>query len=113
MSLIDESLHGSVFSNNTAKLSMLGINSFPYAFELLLRSKVVQMQIQQRMAKTAQEKIGDNELRRILIPILRDTKMEIMNNLILKSKNSIIESQLLLEQAKHRVEELIEQAVQK
>lgn len=113
INLISEVLDGSLFSNNTACLSPKMQIEHPNAYELLLRSEIIQKQIQQRMAKTAQEKISDSELKRILVPTLRKPVLEKLENFVVSSKQSHFLSKQLLEQAKFRVEQLIEKAVQK
>lgn len=109
--LIDKSMAGSLFSNNTACLSPKIDISHPVAMELLLRSPAVQMQIQQRMAKTAQEKISDPELRRILIPKIEPTMLDELERKCEGAKAKLLESRQLLVHAKTRVEQLIEEAV--
>jgi hydroxymethylpyrimidine/phosphomethylpyrimidine kinase len=108
--LIDELMQESLFSNNTACLSPKLPIYYPNAMELILRSPIVQHQVQQRMAKTAQEKITDPELKRILIPCLDSALMIDLEKLCLDSKNNYFASKKLLEQAKSRVEQLIEEA---
>jgi non-homologous end joining protein Ku len=61
------------------------------------------------MAKTAQEKIADPELKRILIPLLDSGLMLDLEKLCLDSKKKYFESKRLLDQAKTRVEQLIEE----
>ncbi|MDD2661326.1 MAG: restriction endonuclease subunit S [Methylococcales bacterium] len=112
INLIEKNMEGSLYSNNTACLSAKVYLPYPNAIELILRSKIVQIQIQQRMAKTAQEKISDPELKRILIPELDFGLLSEIEGLCCKSKESFFLSKQLLEQAKARVEQLIEEAVQ-
>jgi hypothetical protein len=112
INLIDHDMSGSLFSNNTACLTPKFDIKHPNAFELILRSQVVQRQVQQRMAKTAQEKISDPELKRILIPSLAPDLLDELEKLSLSSKKNYFQSKLLLDQAKSRVEQLIEEAVQ-
>jgi hypothetical protein len=64
------------------------------------------------MAKTAQEKISDPELKRILVPTLPKPALEQLENLVVSSKQNHFLSKQLLDQAKSRVEQLIEEAVQ-
>jgi restriction endonuclease S subunit len=112
INLISGELDGSLFSNNTACLSPKLHIEQPNAYELLLRSEIIQKQIQQRMAKTAQEKISDPELKRILVPTLPKPALEQLENLVVSSKQNHFLSKQLLDQAKSRVEQLIEEAVQ-
>jgi hypothetical protein len=113
INLIDETMNGSLYSNNTACLSPRSRLDWPNAMELILRSPIVQHQIQQRMAKTAQEKITDPELKRILIPYLDSSLMLGLEKLCLDSKINYFESKHLLDQSKTRVEQLIEEAVRR
>jgi len=112
ISLITPELEGSIFSNNTACLTPKIELNYPNAYELILRSQIVQKQIQQRMAKTAQEKISDSELKRILIPALSEELLYKLERLVFSSKENYFQSKKLLDQAKSRVEQLIEEAVQ-
>jgi restriction endonuclease S subunit len=113
INLISDDLDGSLFSNNTACLSPKIEIAHPNAYELILRSPIIQYQIQQRMAKTAQEKISDPELKKILIPILSTEVLDELEHLVVASKKSYHQSKQLIDQAKSRVEQLIEKAVQK
>jgi hypothetical protein len=113
INLIDHNMSGSLFSNNTACLTPKFDLKYPNAFELILRSPVVQQQVQQRMAKTAQEKISDPELKRILIPSLESDLLDELEKLSLTSKKNYFQSKLLLDQAKSRVEQIIEEAARK
>ena len=56
--------------------------------------------------------LPDDYLHKLPVPYFNDTLCERISELVIKSQNAKIESQQLLEQAKQRVEELIEQAVQ-
>jgi hypothetical protein len=64
------------------------------------------------MAKTAQEKISDPELKRIFVPTLRKPLLDQPEKLVVSSKENHFLSKQLLDQAKSRVEQLIEEAVQ-
>ena len=112
VNLINERMAMSLYSNNTACLSPKCKIEYPNATELLLRSPCVQQQIQQRMAKTAQEKIADPELRKIIIPVLDAQLLSKLEQLCESAKMLAHESKHILTQAKGRVEQLIEEAVQ-
>jgi len=62
---------------------------------------------------TSYPTIDSHYIRKLPVPSFSNTLAAKISNLITDSKKSRIESHLLLEQAKRRVEELIEQAVQK
>ncbi|MDD2598246.1 MAG: restriction endonuclease subunit S [Kiritimatiellae bacterium] len=79
---------------------------------ILVRSKFTTMQLQQEATGGILSAVPDNRLHNVIIPTLPNALQVEISSLVSKSHNYFHESQLLLEQAKRRVEELIEQAVQ-
>lgn len=104
-------LEGSFYSNNTARFRLKNqwrdkINI--YYLQILLQSMICQWQFKQREAQTAQAKIADEELKTILIPILPKPTQQKIAELVQKSHESRKRAKQLLEEAKQKVEKLIE-----
>ena len=74
----------------------------------MLRSIIVQSQIEREFTQTAQPKISNKSLANILIPILSREIQEQIAGLIQKSFALRAESKRLLEEAKKMVEKEIE-----
>jgi len=101
---------GSFFSNNVARFRLkndfLDFNT--YFLEVLLRSPVCQFEFNRRKAQTAQAKILDDEIKKIIIPLIRkDFRLKIAQY-VEDSYEKYYEAKNLLEQAKRKVEEMIE-----
>lgn len=80
---------------------------------ILVRSKLITMQLHQEATGGILSAVPDNRLHNVIIPTLPDDLQCEISDLVYKSHKLFHKSQQLLEQAKQRVEELIEQAVQK
>jgi len=80
---------------------------------LVVNSKVCRMQIEQECSGALIVHWKPGSIKKLKIPILSDSIMKKLNDLVSNSKKARNESQWLLEKAKHRIEELIEQAVKK
>jgi len=89
-------------------------NSFPKEYlSLVVNSRICKMQIDQECSGALIVHWKPNLIRKLKIPVLSDSTMKELGRLVSESKKALTESRQLLEQAKRRVEELIEQAVQK
>jgi len=89
-------------------------NSFPKEYlSLVVNSRICKMQIDQECSGALIVHWKPNSIRKLKIPVLSDSTMKELGRLVSESKKALTESRQLLEQAKRRVEELIEQAVQK
>ena len=71
VNIITKEFAGSYSSNNTSKFTLKKIN-FPFYFETLLRSFVVQQQIKRLLTQTTQEKITNKDLQKIVLPLLSE-----------------------------------------
>ncbi len=80
---------------------------------LLVRSRCVTMQLQQESTGGILSAVPDQRLRNVIIPNIDPSIQNKIADLVYQSHKNINQSKQLLEQAKRRVEELIEQAVQK
>ena len=108
INLIPKELSGSFISNNTSRFRLTDESIIPEFLELLLRNFVVQEQIQREFTQTAQPKISNTSLENILIPKISSTTQEqiaqkIQQSFILRKK-----SKDLLQVAKAKVEQNIE-----
>lgn len=79
---------------------------------MLVRSKCVQMQFQQQATGGILSAVPDSRLKHVLVPKLADAVKEQITELVMQSHEAKRQSDNLLEQAKTRVEQLIEEAVQ-
>lgn len=79
---------------------------------LVINSKVCRMQVEQECSGALILHWKPSSIRKLRIPLLTKPKMQEIADLVSKSKQAKRESERLLEQAKTRVEQLIEEAVQ-
>jgi len=79
---------------------------------LVINSKVCRMQIEQECSGALIVHWKPGSIKKLKIPVLPEATMKKMDRLVKDSKKAKMQSQQLIEQAKCRVEELIEQAVQ-
>lgn len=108
VNIITKKYDGSFISNNTSRFRLNNKNSvFPY-YELLLRSPIVQLQIEKEFTQTAQPKISNSSLENIIVPIVSEETQFNIAHIIQKSFVLKKESKSLLEQAKIMVENEIE-----
>ena len=80
---------------------------------LLIRSKCVTMQLQQESTGGILSAVPDERLRNVIVPNIDIKLQQKLGDLVSQAHSNYQRSKLLLEQAKRRVEELIEQAVKK
>ena len=94
-------------SNNTSKFSLKEID-YPFYYEVLFRSFIVQEQIKKRMKKTAQEKISNLDMEKIIVPSIKTTTKDQIQQKVEESFRLRQQSKHLLECAKKTVEIAIE-----
>ena len=111
VNIIPKELNGSFISNNTSRFRLTSKDYIPLFVELLLRSMLVQKQIQRNFTQTAQPKISNASLENIIIPKIDSTIQERIASYIQESFASKRESKALLEQAKQKVESAIESGI--
>ena len=111
VNIIPKELNGSFISNNTSRFRLTSKDYIPLFVELLLRSMLVQKQIQRNFTQTAQPKISNASLENIIIPKIDSTTQEHIASYIQESFASKRESKALLEQAKQKVESAIESGI--
>jgi len=106
---ITKEFDNSFISNNTSKYKLFDNSINPFYFELMLRSPVVQMQIEREFTQTAQPKISDDSLRNIIVPLIEEQTQQTIAEKIQQSFQLKKQSEHLLETAKRAVEIAIEQ----
>ncbi len=79
---------------------------------MVLQSVVGQFQTQKHSRGSAQAELYPNDIDKFVVPILPFEQQKIIGDLVRESLVKQLESERLLEQAKTRVEQLIEEAVQ-
>lgn len=108
INLIPKELNGSFISNNTSRFRLTDTSIIPEFLELLLRNFVVQEQIQREFTQTAQPKISNTSLENILIPKIATATQEQIALKIQKSFTLRAKSKDLLQNAKIKLENAIE-----
>lgn len=108
INLIPKELNGSFISNNTSRFRLADKSIIPEFLELLLRNFVVQEQIQREFTQTAQPKISNTSLENILIPKIATATQEQIALKIQKSFTLRAKSKDLLQNAKIKLENAIE-----
>jgi type I restriction enzyme, S subunit len=78
---------------------------------LIFQSVIGQFQTQKHARGSAQAELYPSDIDRFVVPLLNHTKQEAIGNLVRESLERQRESKRLLDQAKTRVEQLIEKAV--
>jgi len=107
---ISSKYENSFFSNNTARFRLKKefADYNTYFVEALLRSPICQLEFERRKAQTAQAKISNDEIGRIFLPLVRKEIQFKVAKYIEASYKKNTKAKNLLEQAKHKVEEMIE-----
>jgi restriction endonuclease S subunit len=108
VNIITEKYNNSFISNNTSRFRLKNKTHNYFFYELLLRSFVVQEQIQREFTQTAQPKISNESLENIIIPLVDTAAQERIAGLIQKSFALRQASESLLKEAKAMVEREIE-----
>ncbi|MGH2327829.1 restriction endonuclease subunit S [Campylobacter taeniopygiae] len=107
VNLIPQELEGSFISNNTTRFRLFHKVNLEF-MELLLRSVFVQEQMQREFTQTAQPKISNQSLKNILIPKIDFKIQEKISKYIEESFSLRKKSKELLDNAKIKVEQEIE-----
>lgn len=106
--LVREDFDNSFISNNTAKISLRNKDILPEYFAALLRSIIGQWQFEKEASQTAQPKISDSQVRNFIIPILPKPTQQKIADLVIKSHEARKKAKELLEEAKQKIEKMIE-----
>ena len=108
---VDEEING-IISGGIVKL-LPRRDDIPNEYlALVINSKACRMQVEQDCSGALILHWKPSSIRKLRIPLLSKPKMQEIADLVSKSKQAKRESEQLLEQAKSRVEHLIEEAVQ-
>ena len=108
---VDKELSGGYCSNNTGRLRIKKEwenKILPECSELIFQSILIQSQIEKKKAQTGQPKINDREIRSIIIPVLPKPIQQKISDLVRRSHEARKKAKELLDEAKRKVEELIE-----
>jgi len=106
--LIDLDKNGYIAS--TGFFHFRPVNVSPECLLILVRSKCVCMQFQQQATGGILSAVPDARLKHIIIPKLPQNLQQKITNLVIQSHKAKKKAQELLDQAKTRVEQLIEEA---
>lgn len=108
---VSEDIVGGFCSNNTGRIRIKDEwteKIIPEFAELLFQSIFIQSQIDKKKAQTAQPKISDQEISTILFPILLKSIQKKIADLVRRSHVARQKAKQLLDEAKRKVENLIE-----
>lgn len=107
--VVDEEIEG-IVSSGIVNLTLLDETIPKEYLALVINSKICQMQANRDCSGALISHWKPQDIRKMKIPLLNADTMKKLNDLVIKSKSALRESKQLLEQAKQRVEELIENA---
>ena len=111
LAVVPKELDKSFISNNTAKISIKDKEHLiPEYLGLTLHSIIGKLQFEKEMSQTAQPKISDSQVKSFYIPTLSEATQQKIAELVKQSHEARRKAKSLLEEAKHKVEELIEKA---
>lgn len=107
--LVSEEFNNSFISNNTGKIVIKNKKeTLPEYLAIVLDSIVGKLQFEKEISQTAQPKISDSQVNNFYIPILSKTTQQKIAELVKKSHEARSKAKQFLEQAKQKVEELID-----
>jgi len=113
--IVEDDLSGSFFSDNLIRIRLTDqakkelLTSY---VNLLLNTTYGQMQMVRHSRGSVQKRLNQSQLAQIPIPIISLESQKLIEQLLSKYRGSKKDVQALLDQAKTRVEQLIEEAVQ-
>ena len=108
---VDESING-IISGGIVRL-LLKTNHIPLEYlALVINSKACQMQVEQECSGALIIHWKPSSIRKLRIPLIKESRMQEIADLVTQSKDAQRDSMRLLNQAKTRVEQLIEEAAQ-
>ncbi len=109
LAIARDDFEGSYISNNTAKIAIHN-RSFilPEYLNVVLQSLIGKLQFEKWSTRTAQPKISETQVNNFLIPILPIETQKKISELVIAAHEARKKSKELLEEAKRKVEEMIE-----
>lgn len=114
--LIEANLAGGLFSDNLIRIRIrdnFKTRISAHCLNLLFNTTYGQMQMVRFSRGSVQQRLNQTQLGQLPIPIIPFNKQMEIESLLISHRKSKHESKQLLEQAKRRVEQLIEEAVTK
>lgn len=112
--IIEDTFSGSFYSDNLIRIRLYDQAKKEISasyLNLLLNTTYGQMQMVRYSRGSVQQRLNQSQLAQIPLPIIRWERQLEIENLLKKHRQAKKESKHLLEQAKSRVEQLIEEAV--
>jgi len=107
--LVNEIFENSFISNNTGKITINNKKEIlPEYLNIILQSIIGKSQFKKEASQTAQPKISDSQVKNFYIPILPKSVQQKIADLVIKSHEARKKAKELLEEAKIKVEKLIE-----
>lgn len=100
-------------SNHVNILRLSDTSIDPNYLALVMNSKIGKLQTEKHSRGSAQLELYPADIAKFVIPIISENKMKEIGELVRNSLSALNQSKQLLAQAKRRVEELIEQEVNK
>jgi len=107
--VVDEIIDG-IISGGIVKVKIINTSIPSEYLALVINSKICRMQVERVCSGALIVHWKPGDISKLQIPILSDGMMKKLSKLVAKSKQAKRESQQLLNQAKTRVEQLIEEA---
>ena len=114
--IIEDDHSGSLFSDNLIRIRLLEKAKEEISasyLNLLLNTTYGQMQMVRYSRGSVQQRLNQTQLAQIPIPIIKRESQRKIKNLLDEHRNAKRESQKLINQAKTRVEQLIEEVAQR
>ena len=108
--LVTEKYKKSYISNNIGKISLTDKTYIPQYVQICLQSILGQSQLERLQTQTAQPKISDADIAKILIPSISKEKQEEISELAEQAREMKRKSQYLLNKVKRAVEIFVEQS---
>ncbi len=110
--VVDEPIDG-IISGGIVKINLIDKNNvLPEYLALVINSQICKMQIERDCSGALIVHWKPGDIAKLKVPVLKYTVMKRLSDLVIQSKQAKQESYQLLEKAKARVEQLIEQAAE-
>jgi len=113
--IVEEEFSGGFFSDNLIRIRLNAKSKSevsPHYLNLLLNTTYGQMQMIRYSRGSVQQRLNQSELAEIPVPVIPWVSQQTIESVLMQYRAAKLKSGLLLDQAKSRVEQLIEEAVQ-
>lgn len=104
--IVDQTMEGALASTGFFHFRTKGAS--PYYLLLLVRSKIIKMQLLQEATGGILSAVPDQKLKNVIVPTVPASLQIHLHSLVYDSHQAKKESEILLEKAKKRIEDLIE-----